>query len=220
MNLDFGIVLKNLPLLLHGAEWTVMLTIASLVLGTVIGFVACFGRLLGGGLLSWISTAYVELFRTLPEMVTIFWIYYCFPFAFDLSLSPTGSGIVALSLFAGAVLAEVFRAGIEAVPLGQVHAAKSLGLSELRIWYSVILPQALRLMIPAFILVVADLVKMSGLLSAIGVSELVYEASILSENSFRYFEFFTVIGIVYFIIIFPTSLAARRLDARFVAQRT
>jgi ABC-type amino acid transport system permease subunit len=127
---------------------------------------------------------------------------------------------VALSLFAGAVLAEVFRAGIQAVPLGQIQAAKSLGLSEFRVWYSVVLPQALRLMIPAFILVIADLVKMSGLLAAIGVSELVYEASVLSGNSFRYFEFFTVIGIVYFIIIFPTSMLARRLDARFVAQRT
>jgi ABC-type amino acid transport system permease subunit len=123
-----------------------------------------------------------------------------------------------MSLYAGAFLAEIFRAGILAVPRGQTEAARALGVPELFTWAEVILPQALRMMIPAFIGVVTLVVKVSGLASAIGVAELVYQANIVSGQSYRYFELFTAVGIFYFALIFPLSLLAQRYE-RVLARR-
>src|SRR5690606_6833662 len=138
---------------------------------------------------------------TLPEMVTIFWVYYCLPLLLDVSFSSTISGLISLALFAGAFLAEIFRAAILSVPKGQWEAAASLGVPDRWIWIRVILPQGLRTMGGPFIAFLTDLVKVSGLLSAINVADLVYQASIIGGATFRYIEVFTAVGILYLLII-------------------
>jgi ABC-type amino acid transport system permease subunit len=126
---------------------------------------------------------------------------------------------VGLTLHASAYLGEIWRGSIEAVPRGQTEAARALGIPELFTWAEVVVPQALRMMIPAFIGVVTLIVKVSGLASAIGVAELVYQANILAGQSYRYFELFTAVGIFYFCLIFPLSLLAQRYE-RILAHRT
>ena len=136
---------------------------------------------------------------------------------FDFRISAEGAGIVALTLYSGAFLAEIFRAGMEAVPKGQYEAANSLGIPRVWSFTLIIVPQAARMMTPPFINFLCDLVKVSSLLSAIGITELAYHASIISGETFRYLEIFTVAGIFYFLIIFPLSLYSRIRERQLTA---
>lgn len=219
MHFDTSVIVRNLPELLAGVRLTVLLVLVALGAGIVLGMIACVGKLLQRGLLCWIASAYVTVMRGIPEMVVMFWIYYCGPLILDTRLSSFAAAAASMSLYAGAFLAEIFRAGILAVPRGQTEAARALGIPELFTWAEVVVPQALRMMIPAFIGVVTLIVKVSGLASAIGVAELVYEANILAGQSYRYFELFTAVGIFYFCLIFPLSLLAQRYE-RILAHRT
>lgn len=219
MHFDTHTIIRHLPELLQGVKLTMLLVLISLAIGAVLGLVACLGKLLERGLLYWIASGYVMVMRGIPEMVVMFWIYYCGPLILDTRLSSFSAATASMSLYAGAFLAEIFRAGILAVPRGQSEAARALAIPELSVWAEVILPQALRMMIPAFIGLVTLVVKISGLASAIGVGELVYEATIVSGQTYRHFELFTAIGIFYFMLIFPLSLLAQSYE-RKLARKT
>src|SRR4051812_44694449 len=114
MTFDLNILWQALPFLAKGLQMTVVVVLASLAIGMLIGALACAGRLLGRGLLYHLSVAYIELFRGLPETVLIFWVYFCGPIVLNAKLSAEGSAIASLSIIAGASLAEIYRAGIEA----------------------------------------------------------------------------------------------------------
>lgn len=219
MTFDTQVIIDNYALILTGLRWTLTMVFGSLAIGLVIGLCACFAKLMMTGPLRWIAVGYIEFYRTIPETVNIFWIYFCLPLIFDTRLSPVTCGLLALSLFSGAFLAEIFRAGIQAVPVGQVEAAYANGLPRHWIWIAIIFPQAIKLMIPAFINFLTDLVKVSGLLSAIGVGELIYQATVVSNQHWKHFEMFTAVGVVYIAIITPLSLAAQHLEARYARQR-
>jgi His/Glu/Gln/Arg/opine family amino acid ABC transporter permease subunit len=219
MTFDFRAVQAAFPVLMDGLGLTLVLVLASLGLGIIIGAVGCLGRLMGRGPLYWLACGYVGAFRGIPETVLIFWIYYCGPLVLSVRLSPLGTGILALSLVSGAYLTEIFRAGVNAVSRGQVEAARSLGLSPYRRARHVIVPQALRIMLPTFIGFITILLKNSALVSAIGVGELFYRAMTLSATNYKYFEIYTAVGIMYFAIIFPLSLVARRAERRVAASQ-
>jgi His/Glu/Gln/Arg/opine family amino acid ABC transporter permease subunit len=219
MHFDTHTIIRHLPELLQGVQLTMLLVLTSLAIGVVLGLVACLGKLLERGLLCWIASVYVMVMRGIPEMVVMFWIYYCGPLILNTRLSSFSAATASMSLYAGAFLAEIFRAGILAVPRGQGEAARALAIPELSLWAEVIMPQALRMMIPAFIGVVTLVVKISGLASAIGVGELVYEASIVSGQTYRHFELFTAVAIFYFMLIFPLSLLAQSYE-RKLARKT
>jgi His/Glu/Gln/Arg/opine family amino acid ABC transporter permease subunit len=207
-------VIRSLPELSIGLEFTLLLVFISLVFGTLIGLLACLGRLLGNGLLPWFCAAYTTIFRGIPEVVLMFWIYYCGPLLGGVRPSSLIAALIAMSLYVGALLSEVFRGGILAVPKGQVEAARSLGVPEFWVWTSVILPQAFRVVIPALIGVAALTVKVSGIASTIGVTDLVYQANIIAGQSYRYFELFTAVGIFYFFILFPMSMLAKAYERK------
>lgn len=207
------------PFLLEALGMTVFIVAVSLVIGSVLGLIACFGKLSGSGIAYHFWSTFIDIFRTLPELVLIFWIYYCLPLLFDVGMSAMVSGIVALSLLAGAVMAEIFRAGILAVPKGQLEAAAALAIPSHAQWRRVILPQAIRRMMPALMGFLTELLKASALLMAIGVHELMHVANNLGDRTFRYLEFFTAAAVLYFLVIFPLSMAARYLERR-MRQRT
>lgn len=219
MEFDTTVIIDNLDAVLLGLKWTLMMVAGSLALGTVLGLATCFAKLMGKGPLHWLAVGYIELYRTLPEMVNLFWMYYCLPLILGIRMSSVAVGLIAQTLLAGAFLAEIFRAGINAVPDGQVEAAYACGIPRIWIWRAIILPQAVRMMVPAFIAFLSDLFKVSGLLAAISVTELVYQATILSNVSWKYFEFFTVIGLLYFAIIAPLSLTAQHLERKQIQAR-
>jgi His/Glu/Gln/Arg/opine family amino acid ABC transporter permease subunit len=219
MTFDVSAVIDAFPVLADGLWTTLLLVLGSLAIGIAIGAVGCFGRLLGEGPLAWLARVYVGVFRGVPETVLIFWIYYCGPLVLDVRLSDLGSGILALSLVSGAYLTEIFRAGVQAVPRGQMEAARALGLSPWRRARHVVVPQALRIMLPTFIGFITILLKNSALVSAIGVGELFYQAMTLSTQNYKYFEIYTAVGIIYFLIIFPLSMASRRAERRIAARQ-
>jgi His/Glu/Gln/Arg/opine family amino acid ABC transporter permease subunit len=214
MHFDPRFVLSVLPELLKGLQFTFWLVLVSSVLGIVIGLGVCFGKLYATGFLNRLCRVYVVVVRGIPEIVVMFWVYYCCPLVLDARPSGFVSAAIAMALYSGAMLAEVFRAGIQAVPAGQHQAAKALGLPSLWLWLEIIGPQALRTMIPALLGLLSLQIKVSGIASAIGVGELVYTTTILSGQSFRYFELFTTVGLIYFAIIFALSALARAYELR------
>jgi ABC-type amino acid transport system permease subunit len=149
----------------------------------------------------------------------MFWIYYCGPLLGGVRPSSNIAALVAMSLYVGALLSEVFRGGILAVPKGQGEAARSLGLPEFWVWTSIILPQAFRIVIPALIGVAALTVKVSGIASTIGVTELVYQANIIAGQSYRYFELFTAVALFYFLILFPMSMIAKGYERKLARRQ-
>ena len=220
MNLfNLSEVIKSLPELWVGLKFTLLLVFASLAIGTVIGLLVCLGRLLGRGLLVRLCTIYTTIFRGIPEVVLMFWIYYCGPLLGGVRPSSIVAALVAMSLYVGALLSEIFRGGVLAVPRGQGEAARSLGVPEFWVWTSVILPQAFRIVIPALIGVAALAVKVSGIASTIGVTELVYQANVVGGQSYRYFELFTAVGAFYFVILFPMSMIAKGYERRLTTRR-
>jgi His/Glu/Gln/Arg/opine family amino acid ABC transporter permease subunit len=196
-----------------------LLFFVSLAGGTVIGLLACLGRLLGRGLLVRLCAAYTTIFRGIPDMVLMFWIYYCAPLLGGGRPSSLTAALVAMSLYVGALLSEVFRGGILAVPRGQAEAARSLGIPEFWVWTSVILPQAFRIVIPALIGIAALTVKLSGIASTIGVTDLVYQANVIAGQSYRYFELFSAVGLFYFLILFPMSMIAKGYERKLAARQ-
>jgi His/Glu/Gln/Arg/opine family amino acid ABC transporter permease subunit len=209
VSFDYHVLVQYYPDLLDGWVMTLIIAVIAAVSGTVIGLIVCMVRLSGRRVLPRIAAAYTNVFRTIPEMSLIFWIYFCAPPLLDLRLSAFASGAATLSLVSGAYMAEIFRAGVLSLPKGQFEAAQALALPRLVRWRLVILPQAVRAMTPAFVTYLTELLKNTALLSAIGVAELAYAASTLGAQTFRYMEFMTAIALAFFAIIFPLSVLGR-----------
>src|ERR1700730_12467930 len=218
MSFDTSVIWQNLPLLLTGIWLTILLVLIALAIGIVVGLLACAGNMLGRGLVYYLSVGYIGLFRGLPETVIIFWLYYCAPLILNTRLLAFWSGTVALAIPSGAYLAEIFRAGIGAVPRGQLDAARAVGLSPFWLVWDVIAPQALRMMIPPMLGILTILIKNSALVSAIRVEELFYRANVLSGQTLRHFELLSAVAVIYFLLILPLSILVQRQEKRLLSQ--
>lgn len=214
MDFDYHVLVRYYPMLLDGLVTTLIITVLALAGGAVLGLGLCVASLRRRGVLYRLARGYVDLLRTVPEMVLIFWVYFCLPPLFGLTLSGLTSGTLALGLVAAAYLGEIFRAGVESIPKGELEAARALALPTYPRWRFLILPQAVRRMMPAFVNYFTEILKNSALLSAIGVAELAYQASTLGAQTFRYMEFLSAIAVAFFLVILPLSLYARRAEAR------
>ncbi|WP_046866670.1 amino acid ABC transporter permease [Microvirga massiliensis] len=211
MFFDWTVLSRYWPDLLLGLLNTFWIVLIVLGLGAVIGLLIASLNLSEKRWAAIVGRAYVNCFRNIPEMVLIFWVYFCLPQLINVNLSALLTGVLALALAAGANLGEIFRAGIQAVPKGQREGAMALGLSAIPLWGCVVLPQALRQMLAPIVNYTTELLKQSTLLSVIGVMEVAHSAFTLGGQTFRYLEFFTAIGVFFFLIIFPFSVFARHL---------
>ncbi|MGF1526472.1 MAG: amino acid ABC transporter permease [Candidatus Competibacterales bacterium] len=214
MDLDFTVIWSHRAALLTGLGNTLLITLATTLSGALLGGMAALARHLAVGPLRWLALGYIIGVRALPDVVLIFWLYSCLPLLLDLSLSALATGILTLTLVHGAYFAEVLRSGIQAVPPGQWEAGRALGLNTPSLWSWIVLPQALQLMMPALLTFVVNVIKGTGLLATINVGELVYHATLVSAETFRYFEVLTVMGFFYFCLILPLSIAAQWLERR------
>lgn len=211
----WGTVGDNMGYLLRGIWLTLGVTAISLTCAIVIGLIFGLLRLSRSAIVRRIAGLYVEVFRNTPTLVQLIWVYYCLPVLTGINLSPTSSCVLALSINGGAYVAEIFRAGIQAVPSGQVEAARSIGMSYAKAMRKIILPQAVRQMIPPFVNEAVSLLKYSSLVSVLGVADLTYQAQTLSTTTFRPIEIFTFIGAVYFVLCWAISAAAQVLEQKF-----
>jgi polar amino acid transport system permease protein len=211
---DFGAVWRHRALLLEGALGTFRLAGAALALAIPVGLVAALLRLSRLPVISWAAVLYTDLFRTSPSIVLIYWFFFALPLLAGLDLSAFAAVALALGLQTGAYMGEVFRGGIGAVRPGQWQAAKALGMGPGTTLRHVILPQAVRSMIPVFFTRVTELFKTTSLAAAISYAEVVQMAQRTSSETFRPLETFTVVALFFFTAIFAASRLVRVAERR------
>ena len=213
-NFRFDAVYNNLPFLLEGIYLTLFISGLSLVLSMVLGLVAAVGRLSSSRVLSFVSATYVEVFRDTPVLVQLFWVYYVLPILLGIRIDALTASIIGLTLHSAAFLSEIYRAGIQTVPVGHIEAAKVLGLSRVDTFIRIVMPQAVRNVLPPLVNNLIDLIKLSSLSSVFAVGEITRKAGELSASTFRPLEIFTFVAIMYFMICWPLSLLIRGLERR------
>lgn len=205
---------QSLPALLTGLGVTLQLTIVSLILASLLGLFFGMMSIAHNKSLKLIAMAYVDIIRGTPLIVQAFFIYFGIPGAFDIKIPAFTAGVLAISLNAGAYMVEIFRAGIMAVDKGQMEAARSLGLPYGKTMKLVILPQAVRKMVPAIINQFIISLKDTSLLSVIGIRELTQSGEIIIASNYRAFETWAFVAVFYFVIIMLLTYASRGLERR------
>ncbi|MEQ9892421.1 amino acid ABC transporter permease [Pectobacterium aroidearum] len=212
---DFSLVWDNLPVLLKGLGVTLELWLLAGVLGTVQGLVFGLFRVFGKRWLSLPARVFVEIFRNTPVLIQLIWFYYAFPVLVGIQFSTFAAAALALTLYSAAYCTEIFRAGLQSIDHGQWEGAKALGMRQAVILRRVVLPQVLRNMLPALTNRMIELAKVTSLASILAVNELMYQGRLLSSTYYRPLEILTVVALLYFILIWPGSYLAARLERRF-----
>jgi len=204
----------HLKFLLAGIGLTLSISTISLTASIIVGPLVALPGLARQPWLRAFKRIYVETFRSIPVLVMILWVYYGFPVVIGLALGPFSAGILALTLCDSAFEAEVFRGGIQSIEKGQLEAADSLGLNYYQKMRLVILPQAIRRMLPPLGNQFVYMLKMSSLVSVIGLQELTRRANELTVSVYRPLEIYSVLVAEYLLLILVASWMVRRLEAR------
>lgn len=219
--MDFSFLSEYYPYFITGAVNTVVLAFFTVLFGVLIGIVVALMRITKNRLLRFIASAYVEFIRGTPLIVQIFIVYYGLNLdlpqtdMFGLDMSRFIPGIIAMSINSGAYVAEIIRAGIQAVDRGQMEAARSIGFTHAAGMRYIVLPQALRNILPALGNEFVVVIKESSIVSVIGIGELMYNATIVRGSTFKPFEPLIVAAVIYFVLTFTLSkflgIAERRM---------
>ncbi|WP_100403702.1 amino acid ABC transporter permease [Bacillus sp. FJAT-42315] len=197
-----NLIADSMPLLLQGVQKTIELAILSLLLATTLGLFFGIMRVSKKTYLQVPAKIYVSIIRGTPLYVQIIFFYFgLFPLIFGRATNPITAGIFVLSLHAGAYLVEIFRAGIESIDRGQFEAGRALGFTHGQTMRYIILPQAIKRMIPAFVNQFIISIKDTSLLATIGIAELTYSAQTIYAVNFKAFEFLAAVGVMYWVII-------------------
>lgn len=214
MNLDFDVVLVHLPELLNGLGLTLRMTALILVIGLATGLVLAFLRMSAIRAIAILASVYIDFFRTTPPLVQIIWAYFALPLAIGTDINAFEAGVIALGLNGGAFMAEIYRSGIQSIDQGQRDAAHVLGLKRLHTLTSIVMPQALRVALPALLAQGILLFKETPLVGALAVLELTYTAGLVALDTSRPTEIYLVIAIMYFSIVTIASLGTSQLERR------
>jgi len=207
------ILLKNFWMLLRGAEWTLILSCATVVLATVMGVILAILRIFAGPVFRALVGVYVYLMRGVPLLLLLFYMYYGLPYS-GIDIPPLPGGILVMSIYFAAFMCEVFRAAIESIPRAQWEAGQSLGMRLPLLLTVVVLPQAIRLSMPPFINTCVLLIKSTSLVSIIGLWELTMAGRQIVERTFAPFQILIGVAMIYFIICYSLSLLGRYAEKR------
>ncbi|WP_024790591.1 MULTISPECIES: amino acid ABC transporter permease [unclassified Lebetimonas] len=207
-----------------GLALTFILAIVSIILSFILGSIFGIARWSSIKLIKIPSILYIEIVRATPLLMVIFWVFFAIP-VFSMSffhtqahVSPTVAAIIAFTIFTSAYVAEIVRAGINSIPKGQFEAAKSLGMNNFQTFFYIILPQAYRKMIPAFVSQFVALFKDTSLAYTIGVIEFFRAATIINNRLYISFEVFSFVALVYFSIAFSMSKFSHHLEKKVEKQ--
>lgn len=214
MEWNFAPVLGSLDLLLLGLVNTIKVTGLALLFGIPLGLGLALSRLSQFRALSMVAAFIVEFFRTTPPLVQLFWFFFAFPILFDVNMTPFTTAIVTFSIQSSAFFAEIFRSGIQSIDRGQWEGAKAIGMSRNQSLRRVILPQAIKRMIPAFMERSIELLKTTTLVSTIAYTDLMYQANDIAQRTFRPLEVYTVVAVIYFLLIFVFSQSSIMVERR------
>ena len=206
--------LSNIEFLLGGLKFTIVVSLISMVFAIILGLIVSIAGTTKIKVLSIINIGYTEIIRAIPVLVMILWVYYGLPVLFNLNFSAFVAGIIALSICESPFVSEIFRSGIQAVPVGQKEAGTSLGLNFFQKFYLITLPQAIRIILPALGNQFIYMLKMSSLVSIIGLNELTRKANELVVSQYRPLEIYSFLVLEYLVLILIVSYMVRRLEKK------
>ena len=208
---DFSILSNNIDLYLEGFKYTLLSSLIALIGSFILGIIIAVMRIAPIRVLNWIGATYVEFIRNIPLVLIAFAFYFAFP-VIGVTLSGFVAGTTALTIYTAAFIAEAIRAGILSVPKGQMEAARSSGLTYVQAMYHVILPQAIKIVIPPLGNQFLNLVKNSSILGIIAGADLMYQGDLISTRTFVTFDVYIFVGMFYLLLTVPLSVGVRHLE--------
>lgn len=211
---DFSVVFRDFDLLMLGLVNTLKVTGLSLLFGVPLGLAFALLRLYGKRPVRIPVGVLIEFLRSTPPIAQLFWFFFALPILIGVEIDPFRASVLTFSLQSSAFFAEVFRGGIVSIDGGQWEASKALGMNRNEALRRIILPQAVRRMVPAFLERAIELMKTTTLVSTIAYTDLLYQANSIAQSSYRTLEVFTAAAGIYFVVIFCFSLLVRLLEIR------
>ncbi len=205
--------MDSLPSLIDGLSVTLLLTFISLIFGLFIGIVLALGRVYGNKIISSVCIGYIEVFRGTPLLVQLFIIYFGLP-SVGIVLTPLSAALLGFSLNSGAYQAEYLRGSLQSIPSGQMVAARTLGMNRLQSIQNIILPQALRISIPAWSNELIYLIKYTSIAYIIQVKELIFEGKFIASQTFRFIEIFLIIAVIYLLLTILFTAIIDKIEKR------
>ena len=215
MTLDWSVIWQYREAFATGVMYTILLTVLTMLISIPGGLFVMFLRISRFAALRGIATFYVELFRATPLILLIYWTFYVLPVATGIYMPPMATGLLALSLIVSAYNSETFRAGVNSIRKGQVDAALALGMSRSQVMRKVVLPQAIRRVLPVFANTWVSLFKDTSLISVIAVSELSYVSLQIRSETFRILEVLTAMAVIYWVLGYPQAKLVDWINRRF-----
>lgn len=212
---DFAPVWAHADLLALGLWNTLRVTLAALAIGVPLGLALALMRLSSLAALRWPAGAVIEVFRTTPPLVQLFWFFFALPILLDIEMTPYTASVATFSIQSAAFFAEVFRGGIVSVERGQWEAARALGMTPPQVMRRIILPQAVKRMVPAFLERAVELMKTTTLVATVSYADLLFQTQTIAQKTFRPLEVYTVTALLYFVVIFAASTLVHRLERRW-----
>lgn len=212
---DFSVIYTYREVLAAGLVNTLIYTAACIVGGLAIGLLAAMLRLSRLWIVTLPVQLMVELFRCTPLLVILIWFYYALPALLGIQISALIAGLVALSLYGAAFYCEIIRAGIISIEAGQREAAQALGMRRGDVMRRIILPQALRRMVPPLMNQSILQLKNTSLVSVLALPDLIYRGQLVTHETYRPLEVYTTVALIYFAVLFPATLFVQRLERRF-----
>ncbi|MGO4907964.1 amino acid ABC transporter permease [Pseudorhodobacter sp. W20_MBD10_FR17] len=209
---DFSAVFRDFDLLLLGLVNTLKVTGLALVFGVPLGLFLAMLRLYGNGAVRFPVAFVIEFLRSTPPIAQLFWFFFALPLLLGIEIDPFEACVITFSLQSSAFFAEVFRGGIVSIDKGQWEASKALGMNRNAQLARIILPQAVKRMIPAFLERAIELMKTTTLVGTISYADLLYQANAIAEQTYRTIEVLTVAAAMYFVVILICSMGVRRLE--------
>lgn len=219
MKLDFSFLPEYMPYFIEGINWTLLISLISVLVGAILGAIICFMKMSKFEIfkikpLKVIATIYVEIIRGTPMILQIMIAFVAFDELLGLNVQPLTAGIIAVSLNSAAYVSEIIRGGIDAVDKGQLEAARSLGMNKTKAMRLIILPQAIRNILPAIGNEFVTVIKESSMASVIGVGELMYASKVVRGATFKGFEPLIVAAAFYFVITFALGRTLNYVERR------
>jgi polar amino acid transport system permease protein len=212
----FDAVTNNLPFLLEGLYLTLLISGLALVFSMVLGVFVALGRLSRSRVISFASATYIEVFRDTPVLVQLFWVYYVLPILLGIRIDALTAAILGLTLHSTAFLGEIYRAGIQTVPRGHTEAAKVLGLSPRDAFVRIVLPQAIRNVLPDLVSNTVEVVKLTSIASVVALPEMLYSADMARSITFNASPI-VLAAAIYLVMLWPVVRLISRLERRMAS---
>lgn len=214
MEWNFWAVMTDFDLLLLGLVNTLKVTALALLFGVPLGLCLAVLRLSGARPVAAVAAFIIEFFRTTPPLVQLFWFFFALPILIDVRMTPFIASIVTFSIQSSAFFAEIFRGGIQSIDRGQWEGGKAIGMTYAQSMRRIVLPQAVKRMIPAFMERSIELLKTTTLVSTVAYTDLMFQANDLAQKTFRPLEVYTVVALMYFALIFALSQLSIAVEHR------